>query len=60
VPLINEALSAEMPIVLKVLEDTLMPPLVATLKNKTNEYLMNFPIYPDFNLTSVDYWDEGF
>lgn len=49
--LINEALSVELPRVLGVVESSVLPPLLDLLVNRTNDYLHQFPIIPDFNIT---------
>ncbi|XP_071531796.1 uncharacterized protein [Panulirus ornatus] len=51
--LINEALSAELPAALGSLEELVLPPLMDLLKNRTNEYLHQYPLIPDFNISQI-------
>ncbi|KAG7169892.1 uncharacterized protein LOC121865186 isoform X2 [Homarus americanus] len=51
--LINEALSVELPKVLGVMENLVIPPLMDLLQNRTNEFLRQYPIIPDFNITDI-------
>lgn len=53
--LVNEALSQELPAVLGVLENLVLPPLMDVLKQEINEYLKQFPLIPDFNITRISY-----
>lgn len=51
--LVNEALSQELPAVLGVLENLVLPPLMDVIKQEINEYLKQFPLLPNFNITRI-------
>ncbi|KAK4321138.1 hypothetical protein Pmani_008043 [Petrolisthes manimaculis] len=44
--LINEALSAELPFLLSIVEAKVLPPFLTTLTDAINEVLLNYPLLP--------------